>query len=61
MYRWDLCQAGSDHPLESFKTKRAAEIAKTMGHAVRLYEAEGRWFAGESVGCWKPYVATATA
>lgn len=42
--------------LDTFKTKREAEINRTMGHLVRLYQLEGRWMAGEQayVG-WKPY------
>lgn len=41
--------------LDSFKTKREAEINRTMGWAVRLYEQERRWYAGESVPSWKPF------
>lgn len=41
--------------LESFKTKKAAEKAKSSGFYFNLYEKEGRWFRGEPVPDWKPY------
>ena len=37
-------------------TKREAEAAKVSGPHVSLYEQEGRWFAGELVAGWRPYV-----
>lgn len=34
--------------LESFTTKRAAELARTEGFFARTYAEEGRWYAGET-------------
>lgn len=56
--RWSLL-SGDGHTLDSFKTKREAILAKQMGRLVDLYRAEGRWFKGESVGCWRPYLPPA--
>ena len=56
---WELRQAGADYPLDTFTTKKAAEQARIDGHAARLYEKEGRWFRGEPVHGWKPYVPQA--
>jgi len=38
-----------------FTTRREAEEHRTGGRYVKLYEDEGRWFAGEQVRGWKPY------
>lgn len=54
---WTLTLA--DDPtavLDRFETKRAAEEARREGWLVRLYEQERRWYAGEPVHGWKPYV-----
>jgi hypothetical protein len=42
-------------------TKREAESLKAAGFLIDLYDAEGRWFRGESVPGWKPYKAAPTA
>jgi hypothetical protein len=52
--KWALCAL--DHPLDFFDTKKAAEAAKTTGFIANLYEKERRWYAGEPVSGWKPYV-----
>jgi hypothetical protein len=57
--RWDLKADGG--VIDSFTTKREAEEHKTTGRWVRLYEDEGRWYAGESVRGWRPYKPPVTA
>lgn len=52
---WDLRMQSDDATLERFSTKCAAELAKSEGFYVELYEKEGRWFAGESIPNWRPY------
>jgi hypothetical protein len=44
--------------LETTTTRREAERLKLSGNLVALYDKEGRWFAGESVPGWKPYLTT---
>lgn len=57
---WALTLAGDpDAVLGLFPTRQAAEQARREGFLVRLYRDEGRWFAGESVPGWRPYVPTA--
>jgi len=53
--RW-LLMSSLGGTLDSYKRKLDAEAARTSGPYVSLYEKEGRWFAGESVANWKPYV-----
>lgn len=52
---WQLRDANGG-VLERRPTKKAAEELKITGHLVDLYNKEGRWFAGEQVDNWKPYV-----
>lgn len=53
--RWALCtKAGTE--LQRFTSRRDAESAREGGQMVELYRKEGRWFAGESVQGWEPYV-----
>ena len=42
--------------LHTTTTRHEAEELKSSGTYVALYEKEGRWFAGESVAGWKPYI-----
>lgn len=53
---WHLKFATGDGVIDSFTTKKSAEAAKIDGLAAKLYEKEGRWFAGLPVDNWKPYV-----
>lgn len=41
--------------LETFTTKREAELGRADGRAANLYERERRWYAGENIAGWKPY------
>lgn len=53
--RWQLCAAGV--VLDTFDRKADAEAAaRTEGPLARLYAKETRWYAGENVEGWKPYV-----
>lgn len=45
--------------IDTFTTRKAAEAARTGGHAARLYEQEGRWFAGQTPAGWRPYAEVA--
>ena len=55
---WHLVSSLSDdYVFASYLRKRDAEAARTDSPHVRLYEREGRWFAGEPVSGWKPYAA----
>jgi hypothetical protein len=47
--------------IESRTTKKDAESLTQSGWLVSLYEKEGRWFAGESIPGWKPYVRPSEA
>ncbi len=40
--------------LSTFPRKKDAEMAKTIGWWVDLYEKERRWYAGEQIAGWKP-------
>ena len=53
-------QAGTT--LEYFPTRRdaLAAISDPRWWVNRLYEQERRWYAGETIPRWRPYVATAT-
>ena len=42
--------------LDYFTTKREALKARDDGFAARLYEQERRWYAGESIPNWRPWV-----
>ena len=53
--KWQLLNRNGG-VLDTFDTKKRAEAEKIMGRAFRLYEAEGRWFKGEEVSPWRPYV-----
>jgi hypothetical protein len=53
--RWALTVG--DSVIDTFATKREAEENKISGMYATLYEKERRWFAGERVDNWKPYVA----
>lgn len=52
---WNLVDQNDD-VISSHRTKREAEEDKVSGPAVSLYEKEGRWYRGETVVGWKPYV-----
>lgn len=54
---WHLTPASGEGVLGTFPRKRDAEMARTIGWWVDLYEKERRWYAGEAVAGWKPYVA----
>ncbi len=45
---WWLTCGDGEYPLESFSTKRAAELAREVGWLVKQYEADGRWYEGET-------------
>jgi hypothetical protein len=53
--RWQLRNRNGG-VLDTFDTKAKAEAAKVTGFLVTLYQNEGRWFNGETVPGWKPYV-----
>ncbi len=53
--RWQVCDKNGG-VIDTADTKREAERLKVEGHLVDLYNDEGRWFAGEKVRNWKPYV-----
>lgn len=58
---WGLTLAGdSTVELGHYETKRAAEQAREEGFLVRLYRQEARWYAGESVPGWRPYIPEET-
>lgn len=57
---WQLRTAGGG-VLDSYPTKRAAEAARADSNIARLYAKETRWYAGEPVDGWKPYVPPAGA
>ena len=40
----------------SIRTKREAEALKVSGFWFNLYQLESRWYAGETILHWKPYV-----
>lgn len=52
---WALCPAGESYDLATFSTKKEAEQAKVSGFLVNEYEAEGRWYAGETPPGRKSY------
>ena len=54
--RWSLCDKNGGI-FDTFHTKREAEDGKTSGFTFNLYQKEGKWFRGEPVSGWKPYVA----
>ena len=56
---WALTDAYGE-VLDRFKTRREAEEAKVSGFLVKLYNDEGRCFAGLPVNGWKPYVPKET-
>jgi hypothetical protein len=53
--RWYVVDADGSQ-LDSAETKREAERLRTEGFCARLWEQERRWYAGEPVAGWKPYV-----
>jgi hypothetical protein len=53
--RWHLLSRNGG-VLDTFNTKREATEAKSKGFVFNLYQKEGRWFRGEPVPNWKPYV-----
>lgn len=52
---WHLIDAGGG-VLTRGETKRAVEEHKTSGFFYKLWHDEARWYAGEPVSGWKPYV-----
>lgn len=54
---WIVLDA-EDTVLCACPTRHEAEDAKVTGFWADLYEKERRWFAGEMVAGWKPYVTT---
>jgi hypothetical protein len=50
---WHLRSAGSDYPLDTFTTKRAAETARTNGSAATLYAMEDLWYRGAEIPGWR--------
>lgn len=42
--------------LDRQSTKKAAEALKVTGFYVTLYDKEGRWYKGEAIPNWRPYV-----
>jgi hypothetical protein len=56
---WQL-DTSLGHALGHYPTRKAAEADKLTGPYVSLFEKEGRWFRGESIAQWKPYVPRAT-
>jgi hypothetical protein len=65
---WDVRKADTGHGvtwylvdaygnvMDRYKTRKAAEADKVSGPLVKLYDQERRWYAGEAVAGWKPYV-----
>lgn len=53
--RWAL-ESKSGSVIDTFDTKKQAEAGRTYGMYFNLYQKEGRWFKGEPVDTWKPYV-----
>lgn len=51
----------SGNTIQVFKTKMAAEAGKTEGFFATLYAKETRWYAGEQVDGWKPFVPKANS
>ena len=56
---WHLYSSLTGATFGYYTTKHAAEADKTSGPYFSLYEREGRWFAGQPVANWKPYVRKA--
>lgn len=58
---WQLCTKDGI-PLESGQpTRRQAEADRESGPLARLYDNETRWYAGQSVTHWAPYVPETVA
>lgn len=61
---WSVVRVGRRYSLQtkdggvlsSYERKRDAEEEKESGRSVNLYNKEARWYAGEQVDNWKPYV-----
>jgi hypothetical protein len=55
--RWAVETAGGKR-LSTFDTKKVAELWRSpVGFAGHLYAEESRWYAGEHIPGWRPYVA----
>jgi hypothetical protein len=54
--RWWQLVDQSGNVLGRAETKRAAEELKVSGFYFKLWHQEARWYAGETVYGWKPYV-----
>lgn len=58
--KWVLvCTKWPITTLATFTTMREAKQAKITGFLADLYAKESRWYAGESVDNWKPYIPQA--
>lgn len=53
--KWGLFTQNHENPLDTFNTKIEANLAKTTGRLVDLYQKEAKWYAGEVVAGWKSY------
>ena len=53
-HKWELRDAQGTR-LHYGTTKKECEAAREVGFIRNLYDAETRWYAGESVRGWKSY------
>lgn len=53
-YKWRLKDKNGT-VIATARRKKDALALRGSGFYVRLYEKEGRWFAGEQVEDWKPW------
>lgn len=56
---WQVTPADGGAVLATYTSRNLAEQARVRGFLVTLYAKETRWYAGEPVDGWKPYVPPA--